>query len=365
LPEAVLEKILKSISQLSDHSFDLDSVLNATVVELRHFLGTERVVICRFDLVWNSLIIAESVSSDEFSIVGRVIYDPCFELYWQKYFQQRRVNVIEDIEKANIQACHQSLLKSLKIRANLVLPIMCGESLWGLLAVHQCSGPRSWKAQEISLLQHVMVLINLAVHQAQLQQEMQQLNQNLERQLQERTKRLRRSLEFELLLKQIVDKVRHSLDEDQIFQTVTKELVLGLRLVCCRVGLYNADKTSCTISHEYTTTRFFYQGRTFQIIETSAFDIHQQLFQGITSQFCLLTDGLFQGQSTFTSLACPLMSQTEEVFGNLWLFKPKVQVFNEWEVRLVQQVTTQCAIAIQQARLYQAAQGQTSNLEQL
>ena len=175
---------------------------------------------------------------------------------------------------------------------------MCGESLWGLLAVHQCSESRSWEAQEINLLQQVMVLINLTVHQAQLQQEMQQLNQNLERQLQERTKRIQRSLEFELLSKQIVDKMRRSLDEDQIFQTVTKELVLSLRLVCCRVGLYNTDKTSCTISHEYTTTHFFYQGRTFQITETSAFDTHQQLFRGITSQFCLLTDGLFQGQST-------------------------------------------------------------------
>jgi len=119
----VLEKILKSIPQPSCHSLDLDPVFNATVVELRHFLRTERVVICRFDLAWNGLVIAESVSSDEFSIIGRVIYDPCFELYWQKYFQKRRINVIEDIEKANIQACHQSLLKSLKIRANLVLPI--------------------------------------------------------------------------------------------------------------------------------------------------------------------------------------------------------------------------------------------------
>jgi len=353
LPKAVLEEILKVISQQPCQFLDLNQVLNVAVIELRRFLGTDRVVVSRFDSDWNGLIVAESVSFDEFSIIGRTVYDPCFELYWQKQYQQGRINIIEDIETANIQICYQEFLKSLQIQANLVLPVMCGESLWGLLAVHQCSAPRSWGTQEIDLVQHVVALINMLVWQAKLQQEVQQLSLNLERQVQDRTIRLRRSLEFELLLKHIVNQIRSSLEENQIFQTVTQELVLGLSLVCCRVGLYDANKTFCTICHEYTTTRFSYQGQTFQIVETPAFEVHQQLFQGITSQFCLITDGLFQGQSTFTSLACPLVDNAN-VFGNLWLFKPKVQSFNEWELRLVQEVATQCAIAIHQARRFQA-----------
>ncbi|NJL35781.1 MAG: GAF domain-containing protein [Leptolyngbyaceae cyanobacterium SM1_4_3] len=44
---------------------------------------------------------------------------------------------------------------------------------------------------------------------------------------------------------------------------------------------------------------------------------------------------------TFATLACSLLDN-QEVSGNLWLFKPKEQMFSESEVRLVEQVANQC-----------------------
>ena len=55
----------------------------------------------------------------------------------------------------------------------------------------------------------------------------------------------------------------------------------------------------------------------------------------------------------------------EKVLGDLWLIDRKEHVFNEFEIRLVQQVANQCAIAIRQARLYKAAQAQVHELEKL
>ena len=55
----------------------------------------------------------------------------------------------------------------------------------------------------------------------------------------------------------------------------------------------------------------------------------------------------------------------EKVLGDLWLIDHKEHVFNEFEIRLVQQVANQCAIAIRQARLYKAAQAQVHELEKL
>ncbi|MEB3210640.1 MAG: GAF domain-containing sensor histidine kinase [Leptolyngbyaceae bacterium] len=64
------------------------------------------------------------------------------------------------------------------------------------------------------------------------------------------------------------------------------------------------------------------------------------------------------------ALAVPIFDD-QHVPGDLWLFKPAHQVFKTQEIRLVRQVANQCAIALRQARLYQTAQRQVAELEQL
>jgi len=51
----------------------------------------------------------------------------------------------------------------------------------------------------------------------------QQVEASLESQVQERTNQLQQALEFDTMLKCITDKVRDSLDESQILQTVVQE----------------------------------------------------------------------------------------------------------------------------------------------
>lgn len=63
-------------------------------------------------------------------------------------------------------------------------------------------------------------------------------------------------------------------------------------------------------------------------------------------------------------LACPIKDD-QGVLGDLWLINRSDITFNEPELRLVQQVATQCAIALRQARLYQAAMAQVEELEKL
>jgi signal transduction histidine kinase len=58
------------------------------------------------------------------------------------------------------------------------------------------------------------------------------------------------------------------------------------------------------------------------------------------------------------------MSDDRGVIGDLWLYRQS-EPFQMAEIRLVQQVANQCAIAIRQARLYQAAQAQVTELERL
>ena len=89
---------------------------------------------------------------------------------------------------------------------------------------------------------------------------------------------------------------------------------------------------------------------------------YRQLLQGYYFQFCSLVPNPLRGHVAM--LACPILDD-QGVLGDLWLVSQKYRAFNDQDIRLVQQVANQCAIAIRQARLYQKAQAQVEALETL
>lgn len=186
-----------------------------------------------------------------------------------------------------------------------------------------------------------------------------QLNTTLESVVRERTAQLQKALDFEAILKRICDDVRDTLDEKQILQAVVWELAVGLNIHGCNMGLYDALLSTSTISYEYTLSINSTWG---QVIKMQDFpEGYQQLLQGQYFQFCELTASW---QTPVAILACPIFDDRGTI-GDLWLFKHPEATFDELEIRLVQQVANQCAIAIRQARLYQAAQAKIQELETL
>ena len=187
-----------------------------------------------------------------------------------------------------------------------------------------------------------------------------QFNAELENQVQERTAQLQQALKFEAMLKRITDKVRDSLDESQIFQTTVQELAQGLGVIRCNTAWYNAAQTTATVCYEYTTSMHSFQGKVVQIADFDEF--FSQLLKSQHFQFCYVGDD--ESWRNCTILACPIVDD-QGVLGDLCLFKQSECVFNESEIRLCQQVANQCAIAIRQARLYQAQTEQVLELERL
>jgi len=189
---------------------------------------------------------------------------------------------------------------------------------------------------------------------------LQQLTATLEQQVRERTARLEQTLEFEATLRRITDKVRDSLDESQILQTAVQELGIGLGMNSCNAALYDLDKGISTICYEYNPSLFPMKGHTSHLSEFP--EIYQPLLRGELMQFCNLITNPFRGRVSM--LACPMFIE-HEVLGDLWLVVDKEYSFKKQELRLVQQVANHCAIALRQARLYQAAQAQVEELEKL
>ena len=197
------------------------------------------------------------------------------------------------------------------------------------------------------------------IQQSQLYQQVQQLNTDLECQVQKRTEELQQALEFEATLKRIADKVRDSLDETQILATVVQEIVLTLGVRACNTSMY--DRGTSTVQYEQASAGFAYHGRILQMAKFPQL-YERRLLKREYFQFCSVEINPSRGRVSM--LACPIFDD-KGVLGDLWLVNPAEYSFNELEIRLVQQVANQCAIAIRQARLYQAAQAHVAELQKL
>lgn len=384
------DQLCTGILQRIRYSLNLETILDTTVAEVRQFLQTDRVLIYQFQPDWSGVVVAESVSSLDLSIFGQIIDDPCFvaEQLYLKY-QNGHIAQIEDIETAPIRSCYLEMLQSLHVRANLVVPILmtykdeselnvseaaslsisaCSTKpvLWGLLLAHNCMTSRQWQSWEVLFLQQLAVQVAIALQQSALYQQVRQLNVDLEQQVQERTAELQQSLTYEALLKRITDKVRDSLDKDQILQTAVQELAIGLNVVCCDSALYDPLQQTSTISYEYLHSSIEAAiGQTVRMRDRS--EIYDSLLAGRPVQFCFLEpiETVPRNlEKRYAIFACPI-TDNHGVLGDLWLFKSRSDFFTDLEIRLIQQVANQCAIALRQAYLYQASQAQVQELARL
>jgi PAS domain S-box-containing protein len=148
---------------------DLNQILSATVNEVRRIFECDRVIVYRFKPDLSGVIVVESVADSTFSMLGWEIKDDCFQKHWIEAYRQGRICAINDIYTApNINPCHIEFLANFQIRANLVVPILQGENLWGLLIAHHCTDPKHWKGTEIDFLSQLATQVGIGIQQAAL-----------------------------------------------------------------------------------------------------------------------------------------------------------------------------------------------------
>ena len=162
------ERLVNSIQERIRSSLNLEEVMTMAVEEVRQFLSTDRTVIYRFNPDWSGFIAVESVAADTMPILGIEINDSCFREGYISFYQQGHLRAIDDIYTAGISECHINLLKQFEIKANLVVPLLQGENLWGLLIAHHCRSQRHWDSSEIESLKQISVQLAIAMQQSTL-----------------------------------------------------------------------------------------------------------------------------------------------------------------------------------------------------
>lgn len=212
---------------------------------------------------------------------------------------------------------------------------------------------RKLESQNAKLKETNQALEETVKHLRQLEMELQQSEAKLSIQLQT-------AYDSEATLKQITEKVRDSLDENQILQGAVEALAQALKVGCCNAALFDLGQQTSTIRYEFATSIPPSQGRVSQMADFP--EIYDQLLQGRYFQFCSLLPHPLRGQVSM--LVCPI-SDDKGVLGDLWLVNQVGEGFNEREINLVQHVATQCAIALRQALLFQQSQAQVAELERL
>ncbi len=377
------ERVLSAIAALDYQSHQLSQTFQIIVEQVATVLQADRVCLYRLQADHSSFVIAEAVRSGWPAIAGFLIRNTLISSPdWIERYQNGQICLIADLANFNRTAEATSattqlpnsnsqtdtLLHYFQVKAKLVLPIHIHQQLWGLLVIHQCATPRQWQPTEINFLRRLTWQVGLAIEQQQLYQELQGLQDKFSVHRQNQAILLQQTLAFEAMLTRITDRVRDSLDEQQILQTAIEELTMVLGVQCCQAILCESGEAMCSIKFEYRPPLLAASSPGSRSQEPRVDpmpyleELCQQIHQGDLFQFCLTEPFLNRGQEAI--LIAPILDD-QGCLGCLRLFTQRSHSFDASEIRLAQQVANHCAIAIRQARLFQASQNQVKAMERV
>ncbi|MEH2004228.1 sensor histidine kinase [Nostoc sp.] len=205
--EAVLARMANRIRQ----SLNLQEILDATVIELRAFLQTDRTKVYRFDRDGHGHVVAEASAPNRLPSLLGLHYPaddipPQARALFVKARTRSIVNVseqriilnslptpkttatgdltveevqeqpLEDILSRPVDPCHVDYLTQMGVQSSLVIPIIYQQELWGLLISHHAE-PREITSENLQVIQLLADQVSLAITQASLLSQVQEQHQ--------------------------------------------------------------------------------------------------------------------------------------------------------------------------------------------
>jgi methyl-accepting chemotaxis protein PixJ len=347
--ERAIAKIVEQIRQSSDSQ----SIINTTVREVRRFLNADRVAVFQFDPhsdCNHGQIIAEDVRAGFTSALQAKIHDPCFGKYYDQY-RQGRYWAASDIHNIGLTECHLAMLSQFQVRANLVVPLLNGEQLWGLLCVHQCSDPRQWQETEIQFIQQIAAQFTVARRQK------------------EYTEQLAKAAERERAVARVIDKIRTSLDIDAIFKAITQDVRRLLDVERITIYKFRPDYFGDFLVESES-------GGWPKLVGSGWEDAYLNEHQGgrFRNKEPFVADDIYnagldpchvEALEYFGVKSCAVVAivQGEKLWGLLSAFQHSgVRHWEENEVKLMMQIGDQIGLALQRAEYLQQLQEQSTQL---
>jgi PAS domain S-box-containing protein len=235
--QAAQEQALLAVITRIRQSLDVETIFQSTAREVRQLLNADRVGMYQFgensNYQWGEFV-SEDVLPPFPSTLADRIEDHCFGDLYAQYYQEGRIWVCNDIYAEGLNLCHITILEQFQVRANLVVPLLKGERLWGLLCIHQCGTPRCWQPQEIEFVSHIAVHLGVALQQAEVLAVQKQQSEQL-------AQAVAQAVEREQAIAAVITKIRQSLDLNTIFRTTTEEVRQLLKADRVVIYRFNED----------------------------------------------------------------------------------------------------------------------------
>jgi GAF domain-containing protein len=338
-----------------------EDILQASVESVKEALNCDRAVV--YSLQPESLgeIVAESVAPGFPQTKATRIDDPCFQARHIDSYREGRVSAIDNIHEARITDCHVETLSKLAVKANLVVPLLLPDrELYGLLIMHQCSAPRVWKPEEITLAVQMAGQIGWAIDNALRWSECQKIQSSLDRQKY-----------YNDLLVSATQKIHQSRTRTDVLATATAQAQTILK--CDRAIVYGiANQSSGRVFAESTLPALaplqgsvfadpcleVYNSEEVHHSQVHAIDnIHEA---GIGADF---VDNLVKS-AVKAMMVVPIVGDRNEVFGLLSVHQ--CFSYREWqesEVEWLRQIGIQTGLALTKAQLQEDIADMRSSLK--
>ncbi len=372
IQQADQQKLLASISQHIRSSLNLEEILNTTVAEIHQVLKSDRVLVYQIFANGTGAAIAESVSPSYPSVLNNTYSEEVFPQEIHEQYLNGRVYILNDRDNEPVLDCLVEFLHELKVRAKLAVPIIQDKKLWGLLIVHQCDRPYQWQEWEIDLMQQLSSQFVIAIQQASLYEQLQ-----LELRDRQRAEQLvRQQADREALLREIMQRIRQSLDLNKIFDTATLEIRQFFhadRVVIFKFDAPNSNTTSGKFIAEsviagyqsllqFTMDDHYFCATFTQACRQGSFVAFHDIYNSDLSDYHI---NLLTELQIKANLAVPLLNGNT-LWGIICIHQcSSPRHWETIEISLVQQISNQLGIALQQAFLYQQVQTELADKEKL
>ena len=234
--------LLQEVSNEIRQTLDTDKVFQVVVDKVQTLLQADRVAIYQFEpesKYADGVFVAEKVQPVFYSAVAARVQDDYFGENYPAKYQLGQVFAVSDIYNAGLSDCHIQIYERFQVRATLVVPVLQDKTLWGLLCIHQCTGPREWQEAEIEFVQQLANQLSIALKQTALYEESQKKSQQLELALQQVEAQKEQEAwkaQCEHNIAKIIQHIRQSLDIEDIFRAATQDVRESLG--CDRVVVY-------------------------------------------------------------------------------------------------------------------------------
>jgi GAF domain-containing protein len=174
------QQLLPKIEQKLQASRNRLEVLQITVNQTKDLLPCDRVLVYSLMDSSQGKIIAEATQSTLTPLMGRTIYDPCFDYRYIEKYKNGRIRAIDNIYQAGMTPCYVESLSDIGVKSHLIAPIIINDNqLVGLLVAHSCFEFRQWQPEEVEKFQQLATQAGLALTAARLKEKQAKLMANI------------------------------------------------------------------------------------------------------------------------------------------------------------------------------------------